>query len=112
MRIISQDKEYDLPYEETTIRAFDNGTIAAFPLADLESNDFITMAKYSTKEKAIKAMEMCRKRYTQYIFNRRMVTVAANDLTRIPLEEAEKVRDQISETFIFQFPKEEEVEDE
>lgn len=112
MRIISQDKEFELPYEETTIRAFDNGTVAAFSLTDLESNDFIIMAKYSTKEKAIKAMEMCRKRYTQYIFNRRMVTVAANDLTRIPLEEAEKVRDQISETFIFQFPKEEEVEDE
>lgn len=112
MRIISQDKEFDLPYEETTIRVFTNGTVAAFPLTDLESNAFIIMAEYSTKEKAIKAMEMCRKRYTQYIFNRRMVTVAANDLTRIPLEEAEKVRDQISETFIFQFPKEEEVEDE
>jgi hypothetical protein len=112
MRIISQDKEFDLPYEETTLRAFANGEIGAFPLIDLESNDFIVMAKYSTQEKAIKAMEMCRKRYTQYIFNRRMVTVAANDLTRIPLEEAEKVRDQISETFIFQFPKEEEVEDE
>lgn len=112
MRIISQDKEFDLPYEETTIHAFDNGTVAAFSLTDLESDAFITMAKYSTEEKAIKAMEMCRKRYTQYIFNRRMVPVVAKDLTRLPLEEAEKVRDQISETFIFQFPKEEEAEDE
>lgn len=25
MRIISQDKEFDLPYEETTLRAFTNG---------------------------------------------------------------------------------------
>ena len=109
MRIISQGKEYDLPYEKTTIQAFGNGTVAAFSLTDLESDAFITMAEYSTKEKAIKAMEMCRKRYTQYIFNRRMVPVVAKDLTRLPLEEAEKVRDQISETFIFQFPKEEEV---
>ena len=109
MRIISQDKEFDLPYEETTLRAFANGEIGAFSLIDLESNDFIVMAEYSTQEKAIKAMEMCRKRYTQYIFNRRMVPVVAKDLTRLPLEEAEKVRDQISETFIFQFPKEEEV---
>ena len=41
-----------------------------------------------------------------------MIPETANVLTRIPLEEAEKVRDQITETFIFQFPKEEEIEDE
>lgn len=63
MRIISQDKEFDLPYEETTIRALTNGTIAAFSLVNLESNAFIIMAEYSTKEKAIKAMEMCRHEY-------------------------------------------------
>lgn len=63
MRIISQDKELDLPYKETTLRAFDNGTVAAFPLTDLESNAFIIMAKYSTQEKALKAMEMCREKY-------------------------------------------------
>lgn len=40
MRIISQYKEFDLPYEETTIRAFDNGTVAAFSLTDLESDAF------------------------------------------------------------------------
>lgn len=68
MRIISQDKEFDLPYEETTIRVFTNGTVAAFPLTDLESNAFIIMAEYSTKEKAIKAMEMCRKYYDSIFF--------------------------------------------
>lgn len=84
MRIISQDKEYDLPYEETTIQAFDNGTVAAFSLTDLESDAFITMAKYSTEEKAIKAMEMCREYYDSIFFE--------------PQSE------------IFQFPAEEEVE--
>lgn len=63
MRIISQDKEFDLPYEETTLRAFTDGTVAAFSLTDLGSDDFITIAKYSTEEKAIKAMEMCREKY-------------------------------------------------
>lgn len=63
MRIISQDKEFDLPYKQTTIQAFENGTVAAFSLTDLESDAFITMAEYSTKEKAIKAMEMCREKY-------------------------------------------------
>lgn len=86
MRIISQDKEFDLPYKETTLRAFDNGEIGAFSLIDLESNDFIVMAKYSTKEKAIKAMEMCREYYDSIFFE--------------PNSE------------IFQFPAEEEAEDE
>lgn len=84
MRIISQDKEFDLPYEETTIQAFDNGTVAAFSLTDLESDAFITMAKYSTEEKAIKAMKMCREYYDSIFFE--------------PQSE------------IFQFPEEEEVE--
>lgn len=106
MRIVSQCGQADFPYERTYILS-DRENVKA--VCDGKS---YVIGRYSTHEKAIKAMEMCRKRYTQYIFNRRMVTVAANDLTRIPLEEAEKVRDQISETFIFQFPKEEEVEDE
>ena len=63
MRIISQGKEFDLPYKETTLRAFFNGTVIAFSLTDLVSDNFITMAKYSTEEKAIKAMEMCREKY-------------------------------------------------
>ena len=40
---------------------------ARFAEMKLESsklqNDFIVMAKYSTKEKEIKAMEMCREKY-------------------------------------------------
>lgn len=63
MRIISQDGEFDLPYEEATIQFFLDGKVVAYSLSDLGSNDFITMAKYSTKEKAIKAMKMCRNEY-------------------------------------------------
>lgn len=107
MRIISQDGCYNLPYEQTVVLREETHIL----VRTMEYED-LRIASYSTEEKAIKAMEMCRKRYTQYIFNRRMVPVVAKDLTRLPLEEAEKVRDQISETFIFQFPKEEEAEDE
>lgn len=63
MRIISQDGKFDLPYKETTIQVCDDGYVAAFTLSNLESADFVTMAKYSTEEKAMKAMEMCRNRY-------------------------------------------------
>ena len=84
MRIISQDKEFDLPYEEATIHAFSDVKVIAYSLNDLGNNDFITMAEYSTKEKAIKAMEMCREYYDSIFFE--------------PQSE------------IFQFPAEEEVE--
>ena len=103
MRIISQDKEFDLPYEETTIRAFDNGEIGAFSLNDLESNDFVVMAKYSTEEKAIKAMEMCRNEYCKVFSFKGGVIPITGVMTQSVLFTYPK---------LFQFPKEEEVEDE
>lgn len=103
MRIISQDKEFDLPYEETTIQVFANGTIAAFSLTDLGNDDFITMAKYSTKEKAIKAMEMCREKYLS-----RMELDGGYDIVHgCYVQPNYWVLPKV-----FQFPKEEEVEDE
>lgn len=100
MRIISQDKEFDLPYEETTLRAFANGEIGAFSLIDLESNDFIVTAKYSTKEKAIKAMEMCRQEYGKYYSVQGGVSAITGAVTQPGIFTYPKV---------FQFPKEEEV---
>lgn len=104
MRIISQDECYDLPYEQAVVLREETHIF----VRTMEYED-LRIASYSTEEKAIKAMEMCRERYTQYIFNRHMIPETANALTRIPLEEAEKAKNKISETFIFQFPKEEEV---
>lgn len=103
MRIISQDKEFDLPYEETTIRALTNGTIAAFSLVNLESNAFIIMAEYSTKVKAIKAMEMCRHEYGKVFSFKGGVIPITGVMTQSVLFTYPK---------LFQFPKEEEVEDE
>lgn len=100
-----------MPYEETTIRAFDNGTIAAFPLADLESNDFITMAEYSTKEKAIKAMEMCRKRYMDGEYNRNSLSGVAEGIGRLSEGLASVFKEGVCQTFVFKFPADEEVQE-
>lgn len=109
MRTISQDKEFDLPYEETTIQVFGNGTIAAFSLTDLENDDFITMAKYSTKEKAIKAMEMCREQYAQCEINRHLIQKAADNLEGVSITFTGEVRNQLADKYLFQFPADEEV---
>lgn len=104
MRIISQDKEFDLPYEETTLRAFDNGEIGAFSLIDLESNDYIVMAKYSTKEKAFKAMEMCREQYAQCEINKHLIQKAADNLEGVSITFTGEVRNQLADKYLFQFP--------
>lgn len=104
MRIISQNKEFDLPYEETTIQVLTNGTVAAFPLAGLESNAFILMAKYSTKEKAIKAMEMCREQYAQCEINKHLIQKAADNLEGVSITFAGEVRNQLADKYLFQFP--------
>lgn len=109
MRIISQDKEFDLLYEETTIQIFDNGTVAAFSLTDLESDAFITMAKYSAKEKAIKAMEMRRERYAQCEINKHLIQKAADNLEGVSITFTGEVRNQLADKYLFQFPADEEV---
>lgn len=103
MRIVSQDGKFDSPYEETTLQAFGNGTVAAFSLTDLESAASITMAEYSTKEKAIKAMEMCRQEYGKVFSVQGGVIPITGVMTQSGIFTYPKV---------FQFPKEEEVENE
>lgn len=58
MRIISQDGHFDIPYEQTVLSRADK-TIHA----DAVNVENIIMASYSSSEKAIKAMEMCRECY-------------------------------------------------
>lgn len=58
MRIISQDGCYDLPYEQVVLLA-DDGDIWAFTCDAKKGR----IASYSTQERAVKAMEMCRKQY-------------------------------------------------
>ena len=58
MRIISQDKCYDMPYEQTMLT-----NIGTKIYADNLAVKELCVAKYSTEEKAEKAMEMCRNRY-------------------------------------------------
>jgi len=68
MRVISQDGTLDIPYEQVVIQRF-NGEIYFLNknltgIDDLVSD--IVIAKYSTEEKAKKAMEMLREEYQKY----------------------------------------------
>jgi hypothetical protein len=65
MRVISQDGRIDIPYENFVVGITnDNYIVASRNIAD-PPGVFAqsTIAKYSTREKAIKAMEMLREAY-------------------------------------------------
>ena len=66
MRVISQDGTMDFPYEISTIFIYPSieNVIAIQSAGDSE---FSIIGRYSSKEKAIKAMEMLREKYLQYI---------------------------------------------
>ena len=105
MRIISQDGTYDLPYEQTAIAVY-GAEITGY---SLDNTRYCTLARYSTEEKAVKAMEMCRNQYAQCEFTRAMISETANNLNKMSMNMAEKAKDQICRTFIFKFPADEEV---
>lgn len=66
MRVISQDGTIDIPYEEVIIQRFRSRIYFLNKnLTGVESlSDDMQIAEYSTKEKAIKAMEMLREAWT------------------------------------------------
>lgn len=83
MRIISQDGCYDMPYEEVALKR--NGCNICALNQYLSSGFVIELAKYSTEEKAIKTMEMCRRYYD----NRSSVTEPK--IFRFPTDEEVRV---------------------
>lgn len=114
MRIISQNGLLDAPYELIAISPYSGsmGIIAGtFPGNDLGKGDRVyVLAKYSTKEKAIKAMEMCREQYSQCEFNKLVIPKTDENLAKVSISLTGNAVNQIAEKYVFQFPKEEEIE--
>lgn len=109
MRIISQDGYYDVPYEQAVVACLDR-TVVAYPLNDLGSSDYIQLASYSTEEKAIKAMELCRKKYADSEYNRIVLCGKGETIRMLKDNIAEAFKDGICDKFTFRFPADEEVE--
>lgn len=70
MRIISQNGMIDVPYEMVCIglRFDDSRIIAAWSASSVEDDYCMDMARYSSIEKAERAMEMLHEAYTGMIF--------------------------------------------
>lgn len=105
MRIISQDGTIDVPYEHTTlIRVGTEIYLSSIKLRDT------LIAKYSTEEKAVKAMEMCRKKYADGEFNRSVLCGMGPQIEMLKDHVAEDYKDSVCDKFTFRFPADEEVE--
>ena len=98
MRLISQNGEIDVPYEMSAIRN-DDGLIILYMAGETGKGSVI--ARYSTSEKAEKAMEMLHKEYCEHYFAKGGAMATANFYVQpfgfIPPK-------------IFQFPQDEDVE--
>nr|DAT64288.1 MAG TPA: protein of unknown function (DUF5613) [Caudoviricetes sp.] len=62
MRVITQDKHIDFPMDNFVFTLWIN-PVKIICYDKLEGSDYITVAKYSTKEKAQKVMKMLRNEY-------------------------------------------------
>ena len=65
MRVISQDGRYDIPYGQAMLLRYGSRIYLMsrnFTGVERTISDQV-IAEYSTEEKAIKAMEMCREKY-------------------------------------------------
>lgn len=113
MRVISQDGTIDIPYEMVVIQRFEedvyflNRNLTG--VEDLISD--IRLAKYSTEEKAIKAMEMLREQYERLEVFKVLASGATEHMEKsLNYEELVKYNQSYREMNAFHFPKDDEVE--
>lgn len=122
MRVISQDGTLDFPYENSIVFIDTRAKEATFVrMQAIGDNETSITAKYSTKEKAKKAMEMLRIAYTGSIamFQNVEPTEEVNEVfkkcnTQVIYASLDNQPSEIKfenhQNFYFQFPAEEELE--
>ena len=101
MRVISQRGNYDFPYEHIVVRSE-----MEYVMAVHEEKEYV-LGKYSSDDKAIKAMEMLREAYNNNEFYH--CTATTNTFQEsIGFLSSEKVKEVTSE--YFQFPQDDEID--
>lgn len=113
MRIISQNGNVDLPYEKFVFGITKDNKIACCrecvaPPYEIYNG---TIAEYSSKEKALKAMEMLREQYERLEVFKVLASGATEHMGKsLTYEGLVKYNQLYREMNVFQFPKDDEVE--
>ena len=108
MRLISQNGAIDVPYEMSAIRN-DDGLIILCMAGETGKGSVI--ARYSTSEKAEKAMEMLREQYSRLQVVKILASGACEHMEKsLSKDEFLECNLKYREMNIFQFPQDEDVE--
>ena len=111
MRVISQDGTIDVPYDYFSLsvasRKYEDVEVAYIYCHNLSSPNGTKLAEYSTKAKAIKAMEMLREHnegviFLKTIINTEKCTPFIRNLSKTDF-------DKLTQNY-FQFPQDDEIE--
>lgn len=106
MRVISQDGTMDFSYEISTIFIYPR-IENAIAIQSAGDSEISIIGRYSSKEKAIKAMEMLRKVYENNVFYH--CTVGSKRFEEVQSILSEE-QFQKATTEYFQFPQDDEIE--
>nr|DAJ51652.1 MAG TPA: hypothetical protein [Bacteriophage sp.] len=108
MRVISQDGTLDFPYELSTIRVY-NEIISMGMCKDDSCRSII--ARYSTEEKAIKAMEILREQYSRIEIIKALASGTCKHMEEsLKPEEFKDILKKYINMEVFQFPQDDEIE--
>ena len=106
MRVISQNGTMDFPYEISTIFIYPR-IENAIAIQSAGDSEISIIGRYSSKEKAIKAMEMLRKVYENNVFYHCTASSKRFEEVQSILS---KEQFQKATTDYFQFPQDDEIE--
>lgn len=111
MRVISQDGTIDVPYEMVVIQKYTNAVyFLNCNLAGAEGVD-IRLTKYSTEEKAIKAMEMLREQYARIEIIKSLASGTCEHMEEsLKPKEFKDILKKYINMEVFQFPQDDEIE--
>ena len=115
MRIISQDGTIDIPYNLFSLSVasgkYKDVEYACIYCHNISAPHGTKLAEYSSKEKALKAMEMLREQYERLEVFKVLASGATEHMEKsLNYEELVKYNQSYREMNVFQFPKDEEVE--
>lgn len=113
MRVISQDGTMDFPYDNSFVflneNSLNNELYVKIQLCG--ATDIEMIAKYSSREKAIKAMEMLREQYSRIEIIKTLASGTCEHMEEsLKPEEFKDILEKYINMEVFQFPQDDEIE--
>lgn len=108
MRIISQDGVYDTPYETTQLWVQTDSYLIR---GNMPADEAITLAIYSSEEKALKAMKMLREQYSRIEIIKALASGTCEHMEEsLKPKELKDIFKKYINMEVFQFPQDDEIE--